>query len=55
MLEAEALAEAEGRYHPGVSDDKAHRNFTDLDSRIMPGPGGGDFQQSYNCQAVVDR
>ena len=22
--------------------------------RIMPGPGGKDFQQSYNCQAVVD-
>ncbi len=53
-LEAEALAEAEGRYHPGVPDDKAQRNFTDPDSRIMPGPGGRDFQQSYNCQAVVD-
>ena len=34
--------------------DKAQRNFTDPDSRIMPGPGGRDFQQSYNCQAVVD-
>ena len=59
-LEAEALAEAEqaereGRNHPGVPDDKAQRNFTDPDSRIMPGPGGRDFQQSYNCQAVVDR
>ena len=58
-LEAEALAEAEqaesaGRNHPGVSADKAQRNFTDPDSRIMPGPGGRDFQQSYNCQAVVD-
>ena len=58
-LEAEALAEAEqaeaeGRYHPGVPDDKAQRNFTDPDSRIMPGPGGRGFQQSYNCQAVVD-
>ncbi len=58
-LEAEALAEAEqaereGRNHPGVPDDKAQRNFTDPDSRIMPGPGGRDFQQSYNCQAVVD-
>ena len=58
-LEAEALAEAEqaereGRNHPGVPDDKAQRNFTDSDSRIMPGPGGRDFQQSYNCQAVVD-
>ena len=58
-LEAEALAEAgqaerEGRNHPGVPDDKAQRNFTDPDSRIMPAPGGRDFQQSYNCQAVVD-
>ena len=58
-LEAEALAkaeqaESERRNHPGVPDDKAQRNFTDPDSRIMPGPGGRDFQQSYNCQAVVD-
>ena len=58
-LEAEAKAEAEqaeseGRNHPGVPDDKAQRNFTDPDSRIMPVPGGRDFQQSYNCQAVVD-
>ena len=58
-LEARALAEAEqvekeGRNHPGVPDDKVQRNFTDPDSRIMPGPGGRDFQQSYNCQAVVD-
>ena len=35
--------------------DQAQRNFTDADSRIMPGPGGRDFQQSYNCQAVVDQ
>ena len=58
-LEAGALAEAEqaeseGLNHPGVPDDKAQRNFTDPDSRIMPGPGRRDFQQSYNCQAVVD-
>ena len=58
-LETEALAEAEqaeaeGWYHPGVPDGKAQRNFTDPDSHIMPGPGGRDFQQSYNCQAVVD-
>ena len=43
-LEAEALAaaeqaESEGRSHPGVPDDKAQRNFTDPDSRIMPRPG----------------
>ena len=47
-------AKAEGRNHPGVPDDKAQRNFTDPDARIMPGPGGRDFQQSYNCHAVVD-
>ena len=58
-LEAEAQAaaeraEAEGRKHPGVPDDKAQRNFTDAESRIMPGPGGKDFQPAYNCQAMVD-
>ena len=58
-LEAEAQsaleqAEEQGKSHPGVPDDQAQRNFTDADSRVMPGPGGRDFQQSYNCQAVVD-
>ena len=58
-LEAEAreaaeVAESEGRTHPGVPGEKAQRNFTDPESRIMPGPGGRDFQQAYNCQAVVD-
>ena len=58
-LEAEAQAaaeraEAERRKHPGVPDDKAQRNFTDAESCIMPGPGGRDFLQAYNCQAVVD-
>ena len=58
-LEAEAQAaaeqaEAEGRKHPGVPDDKAQRNFTDSESRIIPAPGGKDFLQAYNCQAVVD-
>ena len=58
-LEAEAQAaaeqvEAEGKEHSGVPYDKAQRNFTDAESRIMPGPGGRDFQQAYNCQAVVD-
>ena len=56
-LEAEAKAEqaeSEGRNHSGVPGDKEQRNFTDPESRIMPGPGGRDFQQSYNCQAVVD-
>ena len=58
-LEAEAQAaaeqaEAEGKEHPGTPDDKAQRNFTDAESRIMPGPGGRDFLQAYYCQAVVD-
>ena len=58
-LEAEARAAAEqaaeeGKNHPGVPDDKTQRNFTDAESHIMPGPGGRDFLQAYNCQAVVD-
>ena len=58
-LEAEAREAAEqaeslGPDHPGVPDDKAQRNFTDPESRIMPMPGGRDFQQAYNCQSVVD-
>ena len=58
-LEAEAReaaeqAQSQGRDHSGVPDDKAQRNFTDPESRIMPMPGGRDFQQAYNCQAVVD-
>ena len=52
--EAQAAAEAEGKEHLGVPEDKAQRNFTDAESRIMPGPGGRDFLQAYNCQAVVD-
>ena len=59
IREAEAQAAAEqaeaaGKGHSGVPDDKAQRNFTDAESRIMPEPGGRDFQQAYNCQAVVD-
>ena len=55
IREAKAVAaEFEGRNHTGVPDDRSQRNFTDPDSRIMPGPGGRDFQQSYNCQAVAD-
>ena len=50
-LEAEAQAaaeqaEAEGGKHPGVPDDKAQRNFTDTESRIIPAPGGKNFLQS---------
>ena len=58
-LEAEAVAAAEqaesaGKEHSGVPEDKAQRSFTDAESRIMPAPGGQDFVQAYNCQAVVD-
>ena len=50
-LEAEAQAAAgqagaEGKEHPGVPEDKAQRNFTDAESRIMPAPGGRDFLAS---------
>jgi transposase len=37
---------------PGVPADKAQRNFTDPDSRIMKGSEG--FVQAYNAQAAVD-
>ncbi len=36
----------------GNPDAKAQMSFTDPESRIMK--NGGDFQQSYNCQAAVD-
>jgi len=67
-LEAEAKAEAEGKKDrdgqggpkpgrppetpPGVPRDKAQRNFTDPDSRIMKSQDG--FVQAYNAQAAVD-
>ena len=44
----EELAEVEGKTHPGVPDDKAQRNFTAAESRIMPAPGGRDFLQTHN-------
>ncbi len=58
-LEAEAQeqgqeAQAQGKKHSGVPSDKAQRNFTDPDSRIMPAAGGKEFLQGYNCQAAVD-
>lgn len=34
--------------------EKAQRNFTDPDSRIMLDGATKSFQQSYNCQAAVD-
>ena len=58
-LEEEAKREAEiaaasNKKHPGVPDDKAQRNFTDPESRIMPAPGGKHFIQAYNAQAAAD-
>jgi transposase len=40
------------RHPPGEPRPKAQRNFTDPDSRIMPGKDG--FVQAYNGQAAVD-
>jgi transposase len=34
--------------------DKAQKNFTDPDSRIMRDGATKSFEQSYNCQAAVD-
>jgi len=58
-LEAEALGKAEqardkGAKATGVPEEKAQRNFTDPESRIMPAPGGKQFEQAYNAQAAVD-
>ena len=58
-LEAEAREEAEqerarGEEATGVPEDRAQRNFTDPESRIMPAPGGTHFEQAYNAQAAVD-
>lgn len=65
--EAEAKREAEGKrddkgpHGPKPGDagpapkDKAQKNFTDPDSKIMPQPGDRrSFMQAYNCQAAVD-
>ena len=38
-----------------MPEDKTQFNFTDSESRIILAPGGRDFVQAYNCQAVVDR
>lgn len=40
------------KHPPGEPKPKAQRNFTDPDSRIMPGRDG--FIQAYNGQAAVD-
>ncbi len=58
-LEVEARREAKlsrkaGKKATDIPDDKAQRNFTDPDSKIMPAPGGKHFEQAYNAQAAVD-
>jgi hypothetical protein len=57
-LEAEARLAAEKEHaedaEEGRPTDKAQRNFTDPESRIMPAPGGKHFIQAYNAQAAVD-
>ena len=58
-LEAEARAEDEEGEDKrgkgtGAPDDKAQRNFTDPESKIMPVSGGKHFEQCYNAQAAVD-
>ena len=58
-LEAEAKREARsagkaGKKLTGIPEDKAQRNFTDPESKIMPAPGGKHFEQAYNAQAAVD-
>jgi transposase len=40
------------KHPPGTPKPKAQRNFTDPDSRMMPGKDG--FVQAYNGQAAVD-
>lgn len=58
-LEAQARQqqdkEDEGRDEPAPEpDERAQRNFTDPDSRIMRDSATKSFQQCYNCQAAVD-
>lgn len=51
---AEAEARTEGSTEPKLPVEKAQRNFTDPDSRIMRDGATKSFEQSYNCQAAVD-
>ena len=43
-----------GDCSPTVPSDKAQRNFTDPDSRIMKVTSTNSFEQCYNGQAIVD-
>lgn len=49
--DAEASAESSAQAEPA---EKAQRNFTDPQSRIMRDGATKSFEQSYNCQAAVD-
>lgn len=60
---AEKAAESQGQETAGskgkqpernLPAEKAQRNFTDPDSRIMLDGATKSFEQSYNCQAAVD-
>jgi transposase len=42
------------KHPPGVPKDKAQRNFTDPDSRIMKDGATKSFVQAYNGQVAVD-
>jgi len=50
----EEEAKEKGAKATGVPEEKAQRNFTDPESRIMPASGGKQFEQAYNAQAAVD-
>jgi transposase len=63
--EKEAKAQAKGKESAPVvvpegpakaarPAEKAQKNFTDADSRIMRDGATKSFEQSYNCQAAVD-
>jgi transposase len=49
-----AEAPSQGSADPKLPVEKAQRNFTDPDSRIMLDGATKSFEQSYNCQAAVD-
>jgi len=62
ILEKQQVLEGEGKKQRGKKhkdtsgrpEDKAQRNFTDPDSRIMKDGASKSFEQCYNCQAAVD-
>lgn len=56
IREAKEALEREAREAGAAQPrDKAQRNFTDSESRIMPSSSEkGSFLQGYNCQAAVD-